>query len=178
MENEGVTEESPGELRHKVVLEFIKDISEGRLFLSIDQKKWGQQDVDLIGNTTGRLIRDLSEYVSGAVAGEEFEFLEKQIFFSISVLRTYNTLKTSTNESRVEGELRKLESKMEDLSAKISDALEVLNNASSLEWTREKPRAIEDYGALKPVSSAGETMTKKRFEAGNSTLDDVEDGLF
>ena len=110
MENEGVAQEKfPLDLRRKVVADFVRDISEGRLFLSIDHKKWGQQDIDLIGNTTGRFIRDLSEYVSGAVAGEEFEFLEKQIFFSISVLRTYDSLKTNINESRVEDELRKLQ---------------------------------------------------------------------
>jgi hypothetical protein len=38
MENEGVSQESPGDLRHKVVLDFVRDISEGRLFLSVDQK--------------------------------------------------------------------------------------------------------------------------------------------
>jgi hypothetical protein len=174
MENEGISEEkSTGELRHRVVLDFVRDISEGRLFLSIDQKKWGLQDIELIGNTTGRLIRDLSEYVSGAVAGEEFEFLEKQIFFSISVLRTCNTLKTNTSESRVETELRNLQSKLDALGTRIDEALETLSRLAS---GKEKDRKARDSTSLKPALPQQNKAAKGRSE--ESRIPDEEEGLF
>jgi hypothetical protein len=175
MENEGVSQESPGDLRHKVVLDFVRDISEGRLFLSIDQKKWRQQDIDLIGNTTGRLIRDLSEYVSGAVAGEEFEFLEKQIFFSISVLRTYDTLKTSTNESRVEDQLRKLESKVDMLSSKLDNVLTISNNHVPVGDKRKELGKLDEERA--PVKIKPHEKALKNKEDDNRSVDDDE-GLF
>jgi hypothetical protein len=177
MENEGISQESPSELRHKVVLDFVRDISEGRLFLSIDQKKWRQQDIDLIGNTTGRLIRDLSEYVSGAVAGEEFEFLEKQIFFSISVLRTYDTLKTSTNESRVEDGLKKLESKVENLSAKLDDILTAINYRTSIvDNGREFNKRTENHAPVKSHAKSSEKTLKNQRERSEVVNDD--EGLF
>ncbi len=171
MENEGITQEKlPADLRRKVVVDFVRDISEGRLFLSIDHKKWGPQDVDLIGNTTGRLIRDLSEYVSGAVAGEEFEFLEKQIFFSISVLRTYDSLKTNINESRVEEELRTLQKKMDGLNAR----LEELFGARKLETAPErgKDRILLSSERTPPPKRIVETPVEK------NGITEEEDGLF
>ena len=173
MENEEIGEEkSAGALRHKVVLDFVRDISEGRLFLSIDQKKWGPQDIELIGNTTGRLIRDLAEYVSGAVAGEEFEFLEKQIFFSISVLRTYDTLKTNINESRVEAELRKLQFTVESLGIKIDEAIETLNKEAP---GKEKDRKTKESIPPRPMPRPQSKGTKILPE--ENRIPD-EEGLF
>jgi hypothetical protein len=175
MENEGISEEKfTREIRHKVVLDFVRDISEGRLFLSIDQKKWGPQDIDLIGNTTGRLIRDLSEYVSGAVAGEEFEFLEKQIFFSISVLRTYDTLKTNVNESRVEAELRKLQFKIDALGTRIDDSFGTANKKSPSEKERERKLKVSPLTNVN--SPPQEKIAKQSIE--QKKIPDEEEGLF
>jgi molybdopterin converting factor small subunit len=174
LENEEIGEEkSAGELRHKVVLDFVRDISEGRLYLGVDQKKWGLQDIELIGNTTGRLIRDLSEYVSGAVAGEEFEFLEKQIFFSISVLRTYDTLKTNINESRVEAELRNLQFKVESLGIKIDEAMETFNAKMPVE---EKDRTAKESTFPRSIAPLQNKETKNKIE--ESRTPDEEEGLF
>ncbi|MFI5419604.1 MAG: hypothetical protein ACHQ1H_01410 [Nitrososphaerales archaeon] len=171
MENEGVAQEKfPLDLRRKVVADFVRDISEGRLFLSIDHKKWGQQDIDLIGNTTGRLIRDLSEYVSGAVAGEEFEFLEKQIFFSISVLRTYDSLKTNINESRVEDELRKLQYKVDSLTERMEELLRAKKLETPLE--REKENLAPAPPSIRTVKKAAEILEEKK------SLPDEDEGLF
>jgi hypothetical protein len=174
LENEEIGEEkSAGELRHKVVLDFVRDISEGRLYLGVDQKKWGLQDIELIGNTTGRLIRDLSEYVSGAVAGEEFEFLEKQIFFSISVLRTYDTLKTNINESRVEAELRNLQFRVESLGVKIDVAMEAFNTRMP---AKEKDRTPKETTLPRSIAPVQKKETKNKIE--ESRIPDEEEGLF
>ena len=156
MENEGITQEKfPTDLRRKVVADFVRDISEGRLFLSVDHRKWGPQDVELISNTTGRLIHDLSEYVSGAVAGEEFEFLEKQIFFSISVLRTYDSLKSKIHESRVEEELRALQHKVDSIGMRLDELfgpkqLEATheNKTDRIHLTPQRSRAIKKSPAV------------------------------
>ncbi|MDA4111003.1 MAG: hypothetical protein OK439_00580 [Thaumarchaeota archaeon] len=177
MESKGVSQESPAELRRKVVLDFVRDISEGRLFLSIDQKKWRQQDIDLIGNTTGRLIRDLSEYVSGAVAGEEFEFLEKQIFFSISVLRTYDTLKTSTNESRVEDELKRLESKVDSLGSKIDDMITIVSDRDTTGEKEKLSGRILERASTRSLPPTQNEKVLKNQKKTNRIADDDE-GLF
>src|SRR5271169_872369 len=123
MEVDAASQTSLIDIRRKTVTEFVKDVSEGKLYLGIEQEKWRPQDIELIGTTAGKLIRDISEYVSGSVAGEEFEFLEKQIFFSISVLRTYDALKPGIDETKIELGVKRLETKLDNLDAKLTELL-------------------------------------------------------
>src|SRR5271169_4807809 len=123
MEVDAASQTSLIDIRRKTVTEFVKDVSEGKLYLGIEQEKWRPQDIELIGTTAGKLIRDISEYVSGSVAGEEFEFLEKQIFFSISVLRTYDALKSGLDETKIDDGIRRLEAKLDDLNSRLDELL-------------------------------------------------------
>ncbi|HXQ91994.1 MAG TPA: hypothetical protein VN739_03245 [Nitrososphaerales archaeon] len=125
MESDGASQLSLVEIRRKTVSEFVEKVSEGKLYLSVDQKKWRPQDVELISVTAGRLIRDISDYVSGSVAGEEFEFLEKQIFFSISVLRTYDALKSGLDETKIDNDIRRVEEKLDNLRARFDELLTI-----------------------------------------------------
>jgi hypothetical protein len=101
--------------------------------------------------------------------------LEKQIFFSISVLRTYDTLKTSTNESRVEDQLRKLESKVDMLSSKLDNVLTISNNHVPVGDKRKELGKLDEERA--PVKIKPHEKALKNKEDGNRSVDDDE-GLF
>ena len=66
------------DFRREIISKIVRDISEGRLILRVDQKGRRPEDVELISSTVGKLIGYLSDYVSGIKAGEELEFLERQ----------------------------------------------------------------------------------------------------
>ena len=102
--------------QREIISKAVRDISEGRLVIRVDQKDRRPEDIDLIGTTVGKLITYMNDYVSGIKAGEELEFLERQLYFCISVLRTYDVLKTNTDESKLEESMRRLESKVDALS--------------------------------------------------------------
>ena len=187
MENEGQTENkeelAPAELRKKVVADFARDVSQGRILLSIDQQRWRQQDVDLISSTAGGLMRDLADYVSGSVAGEEFEFLEKQIFFAISVLRTYDAVKSNFSESRAEEAIRKLEAKADRLDEKVNEILQVLRSIQNQETpqTKSKDRKAKptrkaiSFRNKPPAEPIDQHETKKE---GAATIIEGDEGVF
>lgn len=120
----GVSEPLSQDFRRDVISNTVKDISEGRLIIRFEQKDRRPEDIELISSTVGKLIGYFNDYISGIKAGEELEFLEKQLFFCISVLRTYDVLKTNTNESIVEESLRRLESKTDALALQLKELLE------------------------------------------------------
>jgi hypothetical protein len=178
METEGANQASPVEIRRKTVSEFVKNVTEGKLYLSVDQKKWRSQDVELISVTAGKLIRDISDYVSGAVAGEEFEFLEKQIFFSISVLRTYDALKSGLDETKIDDGIRRLEAKLDDLNSRLDELLptKAVSTSRSVKATDSARRTtVHEW---KPSSK---TLEKKSpgpiIEESRPAAED-EEGLF
>ena len=115
------------DFRRETISKIVRDISEGRLILRMEQKGRRPEDVELISSTVGKLISYLNDYVSGTKAGEELEFLEKQLFFCMTVLRTYDVLKTNINESRIEDSLRRLESKTDALGLQLAEILKALN---------------------------------------------------
>jgi hypothetical protein len=176
---------TPIELRRKVVADFARDVAEGRIYLSVDQTKWRPQDVELVSTTTSRLIRDLADYVSGAVAGEEYEFLEKQIFFSISVLRTYDALKTNLSESRVDEGIRRLETKIDLANQQLARILQVLakeEKSLPAKEAKKKHKVIEKSPPEKPAGTAkasnatSEKVQKDRVARAES--DDDDGGFF
>lgn len=130
MQNSTQGETVPANYRKEVVAKFVEDISEGRVSLNVNYKELRQQDVELVSDVSGKLIRHLNDYVSGAKAGEEFEFLEKELFFCISVLRTYGSFKTTLSESKAEEELRRLESKIDAMSSSLGQILPKLQESS------------------------------------------------
>lgn len=172
MENEP----TPVELRKKVVADFARDVAEGRIFLSVDQTKWRQQDVELIGTTTSRLIRDLADYVSGTVAGEEFEFLEKQLFFSISVLRTYDAIKTNLDESKVEEGIRRLESKIDLINMQLSKMLQP--QAKGEKAPPPKDIKSKRKTTVEKKSPAVSEKTHHEHAARADTSSDEDEGFF
>lgn len=118
------------DFRRETISKIIRDISEGRLILKIEQTGRRPEDVELISNTVGSLISYLNDYVSGIKAGEELEFLEKQLFFCMSVLRTYDVLKTNINESRMEESLRRLELKTDALGLQLAEIMKTIERES------------------------------------------------
>lgn len=111
--------------------------------LGADQKGRRPEDIELISSTVGKLIGYVNDYISGTKAGDELEFLEKQLFFCISVLRTYDELKTNVNESKMEESLRRLESKTDGLALQldmISKNLENLQASNESRVTRRSPK--------------------------------------
>jgi hypothetical protein len=135
LENYDPSEAASPAFRKKVVSDFVRDVSEGRIALSLDYKDRRPEDIQMISDILAKLVNSLNDYVLGITAGEEFDFLERQLFFCISVLRTYDAFKTSLNESRVEIELSKLGLKVEE-SRKVLD--EIL---ASIQSKARKPKA-------------------------------------
>jgi hypothetical protein len=180
------------DLRRRVVSEFAKSVAEGRVFLSMDQARWRPQDVELISSTAGRLIKDLSDYVSGTVAGEEFEFLEKQLFFSISVLRTYNALKTNLDEAKVEADIHRLESKIDKIDSYLSTLVkpkQTTTSSSNTDNLTEVKRAISSDETLvapqvrksreRGARETTTTIEKSSKIQGESVVSELgEEGLF
>jgi hypothetical protein len=174
MENEA-SQVSLVEIRRKTVSEFVKNVAEGKLYLSVDQKKWRPQDVELISVTAGRLIRDISDYVSGAVAGEEFEFLEKQIFFSISVLRTYDALKSGLDETKIDGGIRRLEAKLDDLNSRLDELLPRKEEpASASVRATDSGGRITDHEWKPPPKTVGKKSVNPIVEESSSATEDDE----
>jgi hypothetical protein len=124
--------------RAENVSKTVKDICEGRLVFRIDHRDRRPEDIELISGTVGRLVGYVNDYVSGTKAGEEFEFLEKQLFFCISTLRTYDALKANVNEARLETGLRNLEAKADALDAKLGEVVKMLSRRSQM--PAEKPK--------------------------------------
>jgi hypothetical protein len=177
MEVDGASQSSLVDIRRKTVTEFVKDVAAGKLYLSIDQEKWRPQDVELIGTTAGKLIRDISEYVSGAVAGEEFEFLEKQIFFSISVLRTYDALKPGFDKSEIELGVKRLETKLDNLDAKLAELLTPsIRSNLPLSGATESERRIR-VREWKPPKTFEKKVGGTTPDEARPTAED-EEGLF
>lgn len=108
-----MNESVSSEFRKRVVSEFVKDVAEGRLGLNLDYRNMRPEDIQMIGDILSKLIKYLNEYVLGVTAGEEFDFLERQLFFSISVLRSYEAFKTTISQSRLEEDIQRLESKID-----------------------------------------------------------------
>jgi hypothetical protein len=125
------------ETRRELVAQFVKDISEGRIALSIDQEKWRPEDIELIGSTANRLIVHLNDYLSGTTAGEEFEFLERQLLFCVTVLRAYGAFKTKLNEPKVQEEMKVLESKVDSLAAQLGELLAILRETEAKKTARK-----------------------------------------
>jgi hypothetical protein len=117
------------DFRRETISKIVRDISEGRLILRIEQTGRRPEDIELISSTVGKLISYLNDYISGTKAGEELEFLEKQLFFCMSVLRTYDVLKTNTNESRIEEGLQRLESKTDALGSQVTEILKAIDQS-------------------------------------------------
>jgi hypothetical protein len=175
MDSDGSNQASLVEIRRRTVSEFVKSVSEGKLYLSVDQKKWRPQDVELISITAGKLIRDISDYVSGSVAGEEFEFLEKQIFFSISVLRTYDALKTGLDETKIDDGIRKLEAKIDNLTAKLNELL-TANLGSSLSSRKaiDSERRVHAAESKPPSKAVGKKSPTIILDESRHTMEDDE----
>ncbi len=126
METKVEADKTTPEFRRRVVSNFVQDVTEGRIALSIDLEKRRPEDIELISNTSAKLISHLNEYISGVKAGEEQDFLERQLFFCISVLRTYDAFKTKMSETKLENEIRKLGSKVDITNKLLVDTLSVL----------------------------------------------------
>jgi hypothetical protein len=130
------------DFRRETISKIVKEISEGRLILRAEQTGRRPEDIELISSTVSQLISYLNDYVSGTKAGEELEFLEKQLFFCLSVLRTYDVLKTNTNESRIEENLRRLESKTDALGLQLAEILKAVDrnrSAPAIETKKKSP---------------------------------------
>ncbi|MDG6904767.1 MAG: hypothetical protein JRN20_03160 [Nitrososphaerota archaeon] len=128
------------DFRRDVITKTVKDISEGRLIIHFEHRERRPEDIELISSTVGKLIGYFNDYVSGIKAGEELEFLEKQLFFCISVLRTYDVLKTNTNESIVEESLKRLESKTDTLALQLKELLEKEKPANTISPRKKSTR--------------------------------------
>ena len=115
------------ELRKQTVSRFVSDVAEGRVSLAIDYQSGRRpEDVEMISNTVSKLILHLNDYVAGTKAGEEFDFMERQLFFCISVLKTYNAFKTNLDESKLETCVLEIASKVDSNGKKIDEILEKL----------------------------------------------------
>ena len=123
-----------------MVSRVIKDICEGRLIFRVDQQGRRPEDIELVSGTVGRLVGYINDYVSGTKAGEEFEFLEKQLFFCISVLRTYDALKPNVNERWMEESLRSLESKSDAIGLQLSEVVKILEKRSKPATAKPRPK--------------------------------------
>ena len=115
------------DFRRETISKIVRDISEGRLILRVEQTGRRPEDIELISSTVSKLISYLNDYISGTKAGEEFEFLEKQLFFCMSVLRTYDVLKTNINEPRIEESLQRLESKTDALGLQLAELMKTID---------------------------------------------------
>jgi hypothetical protein len=149
---ESVRPEEPvkPEKRRQVVEEFVNDVSEGKISLGLDYRNRRPQDVEMIADIVGKFINYLNDYILGLKGGEEFEFLEKQLFFSITALRTFDAFKTSISRSKVEENLERLESKIEQSN-------ELLNN---LVIRLEKNSQTK---SRRPIASAkGKSKSRKK----------------
>ena len=111
------------EFRQEIVSKFVKDVAEGRVCLNLDIKGRRPEDIQLISDITGKLISYLNDYVLGTKAGEEFDFLERQLFFCISVLRSYDAFKTSIIPSKMEEDIQRIESKIDSVSKLLNETL-------------------------------------------------------
>jgi hypothetical protein len=178
MESEGGNQVPLTEFRRKTVLEFVKSVSEGKLYLSVDQKKWRLQDVELISVTAGKLIRDIADYVSGTVAGEEFEFLEKQIFFSISVLRTYDALKSGLDETKIDDGIKRVEAKLDNLSERFDEILRPRKEQTSSPGHATDPGKRVIVREWKPVPKTTVKKNPAQLVAEAMPTVEEEEGLF
>jgi hypothetical protein len=111
------------ELRKRVVTEFVRDVSEGRISLSLDYRDRRPEDIQMVSDVLAKLVNSLNSYVLGLTAGEEFDFLERQLFFCVTVLRTYGAFKTTLNPTKVEEELQKLSTRIGESKASLDKIL-------------------------------------------------------
>ena len=152
MESYTQNEPPTPEFRKKVVSDFVKDVAEGRVSLGLDYKARRPEDIEMISDILAKLVGHLNDYVLGLKGGEEFDFLERQLFFCISVLRTYDAFKTNLSTSIVEDELRKLESKVEDSKTVLDQILSAVQNTSQIQKT--PPRRVKKPKKVKSASVA------------------------
>jgi hypothetical protein len=129
-------EASPTESRREIVANFVRDVTEGRIALSIQQQKWRPEDIELIGSTASKLVVYLNDYLSGIKAGEEFDYLERQLLFCITVLRTYGAFKTKIDEPKLAEEVKSLETKVDSLASQLGEMLAILKEAEAKKAAR------------------------------------------
>ena len=122
-------EPTSNELRRETVSKFVRDVSDGKIAISIDLQKRRQEDIELISSISSKLILCLNDYLSGTKAGEEFEFLEKELLFCISTLRRYGAFKTEIKESKNDEEITRLESKIDSTQKQLEQILTILGNS-------------------------------------------------
>ncbi len=128
------------ELRKKTVSDFVKSVAEGSISLSLDFKERRPEDIQMISDILAKLVNSLNDYILGLTAGEELEFLERQLFFCISVLRTYDAFKTSLKPSKVEEELQNLQQKLDDSRSVLNEILEAIQKQPKSKVAERKPR--------------------------------------
>jgi hypothetical protein len=135
------TPSSPS-FRSELVSKVVKDICEGRLVFRVDQRGRRPEDVELVSGTVGRFVGYINDYVSGTKAAEEFEFLEKQLFFCISVLRTYDALRPNVNETNLEETLRSLDAKADAIRVQLAEVLKAISESSRQATTKRAARGL------------------------------------
>jgi hypothetical protein len=128
------------ELRKKTVSDFVKSVAEGSISLSLDFKERRPEDIQMISDILAKLVNSLNDYVLGLTAGEEFDFLERQLFFCISVLKTYDAFKTGLKPSRVEEELLNLQQKLDDSRSVLNEILEAIQKTPKRKVAERKPQ--------------------------------------
>jgi hypothetical protein len=125
---QGIGEQSSSPaFRREFVSKVVSDICEGRLVFRVDQQGRRPEDIELVSSTVGRLVGYINDYVAGTKAAEEFEFLEKQLFFCVTVLRTYDALKPNVNEANMEATLRNLEAKVDSIGLQLAQVMSAVS---------------------------------------------------
>jgi hypothetical protein len=137
---ESISEPATPELRKKVVADFVREVAEGSISLRLDFKDRRPEDIQMLSDILAKLVNGLNDYFLGLTAGEEFDFLERRLFFCITVLRTYDAFKTSLAPSKVESELQKLGSKLEDLKTMLKDIQSAAETSPKKRAQTKKPR--------------------------------------
>jgi hypothetical protein len=141
LESFNPNEPASPEFRKKIVSDFVKDVAEGSISLSLDYKGRRPEDIQMISDILAKLVNNLNNYVLGLTAGEEFDFLERQLFFCISVLRTYDAFKTNLSQSKIEDHLQTLESKFEESKVTLDKILASVNSGNKRKKSGEKKSA-------------------------------------
>jgi hypothetical protein len=143
-QNNSNSEQPPSSptFRSELVSKVVKDICEGRLVFRVDQRGRRPEDIELVSGTVGRFVGYINDYVSGTKAAEEFEFLEKQLFFCISVLRTYDALRPNVNETKLEETLQSLEAKADAITVQLAEVSKAVRESSRQATTKRPARGL------------------------------------
>ena len=115
------------EFRHETVIKFVKRLINGSIEIqsptgiTLDKKT-----LDFLVADNAQLLKDITDYVSGKLTGEELGIVEERIFNIYTRRRISQTIKEVYSKDNVEKDIELLHTRIESTNALLGQILILL----------------------------------------------------